>query len=223
MILLLLVLGSLIFVDVASACSSPPPMPPDVIIIKHSPTHYWIIFIKYTTFGASTNQFCACALRQVPPITAINAAKFVVVGADIDTFTFVPNPEIGSQFAALGGGGTWQGFSGTLNQAVPAGLELRIHFDVDVEPGSTTQDLIDGLSAQGLNVIGTDETDAGGTLLQGAHFAVFPAGIITDKTTAVPALGSGGLAVLGLMFLMAVWIGIRRSRSGHSVVERGSS
>lgn len=195
----------------ARACGTPQKTP-WVLIKKHSSTSYWIIILEYTTFGAGPNQFCACALQRVGPITAINQLRFVDSSTEevLEQFEFAPDSTVGEQFASLAGGGTWQGFFASVGGTVTPGQSLELHFDVDVVPGTTFDELKIALESVG-TVVGTDEAASDGTLFQGAHFSLVGVGAVLGLS-AVPALGKIAIPALVLLLAAGLYLAVTRRR-----------
>jgi len=168
----------------AAACTGPPPVPPTVWVVFHTPTDVWIIFHNFNTFSAFPGQFCACGLKRVGPIQSINSAHLADANGNLVAgFSFAPNSTTGASFSAVDptGGGGWGGFLAGISAFVPAGLEVNLMIGVTVAPGTTFNQLAQALANQGL--VGTDEAFPDGRITKN-HLAIVRPGVIMESSNA---------------------------------------
>jgi hypothetical protein len=179
----------------AGACTQAPPSPPGIILMPLSNGCVKIIICDYTTFGASSNMFCACALRQVGPIAAVKSVG-LFVGTNpaqltpLPGFDFTPNANTTAFFN--NSGGDWAGFFSPVTRNIPPNLPIKIVIIVQLAPMTTLADLAAALPASG---IGTAGANANGRPIQDDHFAVLPPGPISVMSPVITGFSpeTGGM------------------------------
>ena len=116
----------------ASACSQAPLHPPIVIVPGQKTPDgqtFWVTFRNYTTFGASSGQFCACGLALGDPNVTVLAAALLdsTTGHPLPGFSFTPNANVGPSFNNFSVA-AWTGFLSNVTASIPAGIGISLQF-----------------------------------------------------------------------------------------------
>ncbi len=161
------------------ACLEIPTTPPDMCIDSCVGVDdlIYLTFKDYATYGANTDEYCACALNIPGTMGTVISASIVQAGTNtpINGWSFDIDPD--TQFPP---GSGWQGLSSAVTQAIPAGLMVDIIFCIEpncernVPPGqsccgSLADEILQG--ADGL-LIGTAGANEEGR--PESHISVMP-------------------------------------------------
>ncbi len=169
-------------------CTQQPPQPPPAWVIRTGwiqpypcgPKYQlvWVLFHNYTTFGATTGRYCACALNLGGPIASIVGARLLDAdsGKAIPGFDFCINENVGISSSKILGGGNFQGFITRVSQDVPTGIRCDLMICLLLKKTSTVADLAKHLQT---GSIVTGEADENGNF-DGSHFGATPAGDVEE-------------------------------------------
>ncbi len=200
-ILTLLTLGA---VNAVLGCTQQPPQPPPAWVIRTGwiqpypcgPKYQlvWILFHNYTTFGAASGQFCACALNLGGPIASIVGARLLDAdtGLGIAGFDFCANENAGISASTRVRGGNFQGFLSLVTQDVPTGIRADLMVCVLLKKTATVQQLAAQLQKNGILVTG--EADETGNFNSTDHFGSTGIGDVEEgsfELLPVPPKGVG--------------------------------
>jgi len=181
----------------AKACLELPATPPDMNIETCNSfpqldpfADYTILrLLNYSTYGANTNEFCACAINLPFQFGVVDSAAIVFSGTNtlVQGWDFSSDPDTG--FGPSGA--AWQGFSSAVSQTIPAGLEVDVVFIIsafceDIIPSFQENICCEDEGFNLLNwfefgdgLIGTDGANPDGSpLLNGVHSYVDTVGNI---------------------------------------------
>ena len=157
------VLGSY---SITFACLDLPANPPPTEITCIDADHIKVRLKGYTTYGASTSDYCACALNVPATFGNVISATIVETCTDnaINGWSFTPNPN--TQFSAPA---DWQGLSSAVSTAIASGILVDVCFVVALgdkrESGIDCSDLANDLASFFESedvVVGTAGADANG-------------------------------------------------------------
>lgn len=113
------------------ACLDLPTTPPDMCIDSCVGVDdlIYLTFKDYATYGANTDEYCACALNIPGTMGTVISASIVMAGTNtpVNGWEFDIDPD--SQFPPTGMG--WQGLSSAVSEAIPAGLMVDIIFCIE--------------------------------------------------------------------------------------------
>lgn len=125
-LILVLVLGS---PSLAMACLDLPDDPPPTEISCIDEDHIKVRLKGYTTYGASTSEYCACALNVPALYGQVISATIVETCTDnaINGWSFTPNPN--TEFATPA---DWQGLSSAVSTVIASGIPVDICFIVEL-------------------------------------------------------------------------------------------
>lgn len=112
------------------ACLEIPTTPPDMCIDSCVGVDelIYLTFKDYATYGANTDEYCACALNLPSTLGTVISASIVEAGTNtpINGWSFDIDPD--TQFPP---GSGWQGLSSAVSQVIPAGINVDIIFCIE--------------------------------------------------------------------------------------------
>lgn len=162
------------------ACLDLPTDPPPVEITCLSDSLLKVRLKGYTTYGATTTDYCACALNVPATYGNVISATIVETCTDnaINGWSFTPNPN--TQFSTPA---NWQGLSSAVSTAIGSGIPVDICFIVKIRTGDkqnpcgeTAEDLANFFESADVTV-GSGGADVNGK--PDHHISQMPAGPVS--------------------------------------------